>query len=52
MSAAEVIGPGFTAILPTTRRGSQCRAKIRLTPDNAPAAIVSIAPPGINSSAG
>ena len=52
MSAADVIGPTFTAILPTSSRGSQCRAKIRLTPDIAPAAIVSIAPPGISSSAG
>ena len=52
MSAAEVIGPTLTATLPTASRGSQCSAKIRLTPDSAPAATVSIAPPGISSSAG
>ena len=52
MSAADVIGPGLTATLPTARRGSQCSAKIRPTPAIAPAAIVSIAPPGISSSAG
>ncbi len=52
-SAADVIGPGMTATRPpTARRGSQCRAKIRETPPtNAPAAIASIAPPGISSSA-
>ena len=51
-SAADVIGPGRTATLPTASRGSQCSAKIRDTPLTAPAAIASIAPPGINSSAG
>ena len=49
--AAEVIGPCRTAILPTSSRGSQCRAKIRDTPAKTPAAMASIAPPGINSSA-
>ena len=51
-SAAEVIGPSRTATLPTSSRGSQCRAKIRATPATAPAATASIAPPGISSSAG
>ena len=50
-SAAEVIGPGMIATRPTDSRGSQCSAKIRDTPSSAPAAIASIAPPGINSSA-
>ena len=46
-----MIGPALTATRPTARCGSQCSAKIRDTPVNAPAAIASIAPPGINSSA-
>ena len=46
-----MIGPGLTATLPTSSRGSQCSAKIRDTPASAPAAIASIAPPGISSSA-
>ncbi|CFS15895.1 Uncharacterised protein [Mycobacterium tuberculosis] len=50
-SAADVMGPCRTATLPTSSRGSQCRAKIRDTPANAPAAIASMAPPGISSSA-
>ena len=50
-SAAEVMGPRRTATLPTSSRGSQCRAKIRDTPVIAPAAMASIAPPGISSSA-
>jgi hypothetical protein len=51
-SAAEVIGPAVIATRPTAKRGSQCSAKIRDTPFNAPAAIASSAPPGISSSAG
>ena len=50
-SAADVIGPARTATRPTASRGSQCSAKMRDTPFSAPAAIASIAPPGINSSA-
>ena len=45
------MGPCLTATLPTSSRGSQCSAKIRDTPVSAPAAMASIAPPGINSSA-
>ena len=51
VSAADVIGPGRTATRPTASRGSQCSAKIRDTPLIAPAAMASIAPPGISSSA-
>jgi hypothetical protein len=50
-SAAEVMGPRRIATLPTSSRGSQCSAKIRDTPVIAPAAMASMAPPGINSSA-
>ena len=50
-SAADVMGPGLIATLPTSSRGSQCSAKIRDTPVIAPAAMASMAPPGINSSA-
>ena len=50
-SAAEVIGPGMIATRPVASRGSQCSAKIRDTPVSAPAAIASIAPPGMSSSA-
>lgn len=50
-SAAEVMGPCRTAIFPTSSRGSQCSAKIRDTPLMAPAAMASIAPPGMSSSA-
>ena len=39
------------ATRPTASRGSQCSAKIRDTPVSTPAAIASIAPPGISSSA-
>ncbi len=51
-SAAEVIGPGRPRPCRPPSRGSQCRAKIRDTPVSTPAAIASIAPPGISSSAG
>ena len=46
-----MIGPARTATLPTASRGSQCSAKMRDTPVSAPAAMASIAPPGISSSA-
>ena len=51
-SQAEVIGPVRVPSLPTSSRGSQCRAKIRSTPSTAPSATMSIAPPGCTSSAG
>ena len=50
-SAADVMGPAVIATRPTASRGSQCSAKIRDTPVSTPAAMASIAPPGICSSA-
>ncbi len=51
-SAVDVMGPTRRPTWPTGTRGSQCRAKTRSTPSNAPAAITSRAPPGMTSSAG
>ncbi|SKV74270.1 Uncharacterised protein [Mycobacteroides abscessus subsp. massiliense] len=52
VSAAEVMAPARIATLPTSRRGSQCSAKILVTPAIAPVATTSMAPPGMTSSAG
>lgn len=52
VSAADVIAPARIATLPTSRRGSQCKAKILVTPAIAPVATTSMAPPGMTSSAG
>ena len=49
LSQAAVIGPARVPILPTSSRGSQCRAKIRSTEAMPPAAMTSMAPPGTSS---
>ncbi len=52
MSQAEVIGPTRVPTWPTSRRGSQCSAKMRSTSSRPFAAMTSSAPPGWTSSAG
>ncbi len=51
-SHAAVIAPTRTPTWPVGIRGSQCRAKISLTPSRTPAATARDAPPGTDSSAG
>ena len=52
VSEAEVMAPIRVPILPTSIRGSQCRARIRGTPSRTPCSMQLWAPPGMVSSAG